>query len=102
MKNTLVKSSIFNMLYNLLNAIFPLISVTYASNILMNTGIGKVDSAQNIAQYFVILAPLGITNYGIREIAKVKNSREQKNIVFSELFLLNFFQPYVLHVFIIF
>lgn len=91
MKNTLVKSSIFNMLYNLLNAIFPLISVTYASNILMNTGIGKVDSAQNIAQYFVILAPLGITNYGIREIAKVKNSREQKNIVFSELFLLNFF-----------
>lgn len=91
MKNTLVKSSIFNMLYNLLNVIFPLISVTYASHILLDTGIGKVDSAQNIAQYFVLLAPLGITNYGIREIAKVRNSREQKNKVFSELFLLNAF-----------
>lgn len=91
MKNTLVKSSVFNMFYNMLNVIFPLISVTYASHILLDTGIGKVDSAQNMAQYFVLLAPLGITNYGIREIAKVRDSREQKNKVFSELFLLNAF-----------
>lgn len=89
MKNTLVKNSVFNILYNLLNAIFPLISVIYASHVLLDTGVGKVDSAQNIAQYFVILAPLGITNYGIREIARTRNDKEQKNKIFSELFLLN-------------
>ncbi len=89
MKNTLVKNSAFNILYNLLNAIFPLISVIYASHVLLDTGVGKVDSAQNIAQYFVILAPLGITNYGIREIARTRNDKEQKDKIFSELFLLN-------------
>lgn len=89
MKNTFVKSSIFNMLYNLLNAIFPLISVMYASHILLDIGIGKVDSAQNIAQYFVLLAPLGIANYGIREIAKIRDDQEQRTQIFSELFFLN-------------
>lgn len=89
MKNTLVKNSIFNALYNVVNTIFPLISVTYASHILMDTGIGKAVSAQNIAQYFVTLAPLGIPNYGIREIAGKRKDKEQKSKIFTELLLLN-------------
>ena len=56
----------------------------------MASGIGKVSYAQNIAQYFIFLAPLGIVNYGIREIAKIRLDKKGTNKLFSELFSLNF------------
>lgn len=89
-EKSLLKNSGYNILYKLLNIVFPLISVTYVSHIIGATGIGNVASAQNIAQYFVVLAALGIPNYGIREISKVKYNGLVKNRLFSELFILNF------------
>ena len=89
MKKSLIKNSIFNVLCSMLNALFPLISTMYASHILLDTGVGKVASAQNIAQYFMILAALGIPNYAIREIAKKRDRAEEIEGLFSELFLIN-------------
>lgn len=83
------KNSLFNIFYNVVNTIFPLLSVSYASHILLDTGIGKVSTAQNIAQYFIMLSAAGIPNYGIREIAKRRKTTEKKNKLFTELFLLN-------------
>ena len=88
-KKSLVKNSIYNVVYRLLNMLFPLATSVYVSHILMASGIGKVSYAQNIVQYFVILAPLGITNYGTREIAKNRLNHELTNHIFSELFLIN-------------
>lgn len=85
----LVKNSIYNVIYKGLNAFFPLITMTYVSRILLSSGVGKVTYAQNIAQYFVTLAALGIPNYGIREIAKRQNNRNEMNHTFTELFSIN-------------
>lgn len=91
MKKTLVKNSIYNILYKGLNIAFPLITVTYVSRVLLASGIGKIAYAQNIVQYFVLLAALGIPNYGIREISKANlQSNEKRDKVFSELFIINF------------
>lgn len=89
MERTLVKNSIFSVLYRLSDMLFPLITVTYVSHIIMADGVGKVSFAQNIAQYFVLLAPLGIVNYGTREIAKIRSERTATNKLFSELFVIN-------------
>ena len=86
---SIVKNSIHNVVYKLLNVLFPLISATYASHIILASGMGKVSSAQNIVTYFVILASLGIPNYGIREISKVHDNESATNRVFSELLLIN-------------
>lgn len=86
---SLLNNSLYNMLYKGLNIIFPLVTVTYVSRILLPAGVGKVSYAQNIAQYFVTLAALGIPNYGIREIAKRRESREETSKTFSELFTIN-------------
>lgn len=88
---SLAKNSIFNVAYQVLNIAFPLITSAYTARILMPSGIGLVAYAQNIAQYFVIIAALGIPNYGIREVARVKSSTKDLNLLFSELFSLNFF-----------
>lgn len=89
-EKSLVLNASFNVLYKILNVIFPLISATYISRILMATGVGKVSYAQNIVSYFTVFAALGIPIYGVREIARVRDRRKLTNQVFSELFIINF------------
>ncbi len=88
-KKSLAVNSIYSMLYKLLNVLFPLITATYAARVLLSDGVGKVAYAQNIVQYFVIVAALGIPNYGIREIAKRQDDQPGTDRVFTELFLIN-------------
>lgn len=84
------KNTIFNVIYNVANIIFPLITSMYVSRILLDEGIGQVAYAQNIASYFVTFAALGIPTYGIREVAKVRNNKIMTNKLFTELFVINF------------
>ena len=86
----LFSNSIYNILYKLLNVIFPLISSIYASRILQPSGIGMVSSAQNIVTYFTLIAALGIPTYGVKEIAKNHDNNIEKNRTFSELISINF------------
>ena len=86
---SLTKNSIYNSIYSFSNVIFPLIMTSYASRVLLPEGIGYVNYAKNIASYFVTFAALGIPNYGLREIAKVKNNKNMMNKLFSELFIVN-------------
>lgn len=90
MKSSLAKNAAFNVLYNVLNVVFPLFSASYLARVLAPEGIGRVSYAQNIVSYFVMFAALGIPGYGTREIARLKNSTDETNKLFSELFLINF------------
>ncbi len=88
-EKSIAKNSIFFLIYNVLNVIFPFVTGIYVARILLPDSIGQVAYAQNIAQYFVILAFLGIPTYGLREISKAKKNKEDLNKVYSELFFLN-------------
>lgn len=89
-EKSLAKNSLFFVLYKFMYVVFPLITSVYVSHVIYATGVGKVASAQNIAQYFVLIASLGIPTYGIREIAKARRNQEELNKKFSELFTINF------------
>lgn len=89
MQKSLFKNSIYNVLYRVLSILFPLITVSYVSNIIFADGVGRVGAVQNKVQYFVIIAALGIPNYGIREISKCKGNSREYSRVFSELFVIN-------------
>lgn len=86
---SLAINSIYSVLYKVVNVLYPLLTATYVARILLADGVGKVAFAQNIVQYFVIIAALGIPNYGIREIAKVRAEESMTNKLFSELILIN-------------
>lgn len=87
MGKSLFANSIYNVLYKMLNVLFPLISTVIVSRALLPEGVGKVSAAQNIVTYFTFAACLGLPNYGTREIAK---NKEDTSKVFTELFALNF------------
>lgn len=87
---SLSKGGIYYLIYNVLNLAFPFITGIYVARKLLPENIGAVAAAQNLAQYFVILAFLGIPTYGLREIAKSRDSKEERSKVFSELYVINF------------
>lgn len=87
--DSLKKNSIYNISYRTLNVLFPLLSATYIARVLKADGVGKVAYAQNIVKYFSTVAALGIPNYGIREIAKVRSDIHNTSIVMSELLWIN-------------
>ena len=89
-EKSLALNALFNSLHRIVNLIFPIVTSIYISHILLADGIGKISIAQNLVQYFVILAPLGIPNYGTREIAKQRDNYYEKNKLFTELLLINF------------
>lgn len=88
-QKSLAKNAFFNIIYKLTNVIFPIITTAYASRVLLPEGVGKVAYAQNLVSYFVLLAALGIPSYGVREIARCRESGTERNQVFSELFFMN-------------
>lgn len=90
MAKSLVKNSIYNIVYKLVTAIYPLLAVTYVSHILMSDNMGIVSYSQNIVSYFVVIAALGIPIYGIRETAIRSKDKEERSQLFWELFAINF------------
>ena len=89
MNKSLKKNSLFYLIYNVLNMLFPFVSSLYVARVLLPESIGEVAYAQNVVSYFSILAFLGIPTYGIKAIAKARNDREEMDAVFSELFIIN-------------
>ena len=72
-------------------AVCPLIIFPYVSRILGDEGVGEVQFVQSIATYFQLFATFGITSYGIREGAKVRDNKEKLGKLVSELFIINCF-----------
>lgn len=60
MQKSLVKNSLYNILYTTINILFPLITSIYSARILLASGVGTVAYSQNIASYFVTFAALGL------------------------------------------
>lgn len=86
---SLAKNSVFNTLCQLTNTLLPFITSMYVSRVLLTDGMGLVAYGKNIASYFVMLAPLGLPLYGVREIARIRENRVMTNQLFTELFIIN-------------
>jgi len=84
------KNYLFSLLLSVANILFPIISFPYVSKTLGPVGIGKVQFITTFASYFALIAALGIPIYGVREIAKHKDSHAQLSKVFSELIIIYF------------
>lgn len=88
-KKSLVKNSIFNMIYKGFTALFPLITTSYISRVLLPAGVGRVGYANTIVAYFVLIASLGIPTYGVKAIAQSGETKEGRSRTFWELFFIN-------------
>lgn len=87
-----MKSLKFNALMNMIltssSVIFPLITVPYISRTLSPAGMGAVSFAQSIITYFSLVAMLGISTYGVRACAQVRDDETELARVIQELLVI--------------
>lgn len=98
--NSLKKNGVFNAIKTLMSVLFPLITFPYASRILGPSGIGKVNFASSIVSYFLMLAMLGISNYGIREAGRYRNDKEKLSKFVKEILSINLISSVIAYTFL--
>lgn len=106
--NKLKKNFIYLSLYKILEILLPMITSPLLSRRLGAEALGIYSYTYSAASIFGIIAQLGVYNYGMREIAKVRDSKEKLNEVYSEILVTHcflgmiIFLIYLFNVFIIF
>lgn len=83
----LQKNILYNIAHQLLAIILPLITIPYLSRTLGVESNGIYSYTYSIVNYFMIFAMLGISNYGNRRIAKVRDNKEKLALEFSSIYL---------------
>lgn len=89
MSQSIKKNFVFNLINTVSALVFPLITFPYASRILMADGIGQVQFFQSIINYVVLLTSIGIPLYGIKEIARARDNKEELSRTTIELVTLS-------------
>lgn len=87
MKN-LKKNYIYNLIYQIVTMISPLITAPYIARILGAENIGKYSYTQSIASYIILLTTLGTTMYAQREIAFNQGNKRKQTKSFIELIMI--------------
>ena len=88
-QKSLKKNAFYSFLKSFLSLVFPIITFPYASRILLPEGIGKVNFANSVISWFVILAGLGITGYAGREASRKRNDEYAIAKLTKEIFIIN-------------
>lgn len=87
-KNSVKKNYIYNLLYQILTIIIPLITTPYLSRVLGAENIGIYSFTISIMTYFILFGSLGVAMYGQREIAYVQNDVKKRSKIFFEIFFM--------------
>lgn len=89
-KKSIARNYLYNLTYQILILILPLITTPYLSRVLGAEGIGIYSYTYTIVTYFVLFGSLGVALYGQREIAYAQENNEQRKKVFLELVIFRF------------
>lgn len=87
-RNSITKNAIFKLILNIFNVIVPVIIGPYVARKLGSSILGDINYSQAIFAYFFIFAGFGIYNYGIREISRVRDDKEEVEKTFTNLFII--------------
>lgn len=80
----------YNIMYQLLILILPLVTAPYIARVLGADGTGTYAYTYSIANYFILFAMLGLNNYGNRSIAIIREDKEELSNTFWNIYALQF------------
>lgn len=87
-KKSIAKNYIYNVAYEILALIIPLVTTPYLSRVLGAEKIGIYSYTISVVTYFILLGSLGTAMYGKREIAFCQNDLNKRSKSFFEILLL--------------
>ena len=86
MDKKILKNYIYNILYQLVKIVLPLILAPYTAKHIGVTPLGSYQYAGSIMNWFILFGILGVNTYGNRQIAKVRDDVKLRNKTFFEIF----------------
>ena len=88
MKKSIAKNYIYNLIYQMLTILLPLVTTPYLSRVLGAENIGIYGYTISIVTYFILFGTLGVSMYGQREIAYKAEDKKSRSIAFWEIIIL--------------
>ncbi len=79
------KNAMYNIAYRVFSVLLPLITAPYLSRAVGPEGVGLYSRAWNISYIFCLIAMLGLNDYGVRAVARVRDDPEELNRTFSSI-----------------
>lgn len=86
--SSLKKNLAYNVAYQILVIILPLITAPYVSRVLGADGLGTYSYIFSIVTYFGLFGMLGIANHGNRSVALVRDNRQKVSEAFSNTYII--------------
>lgn len=80
---------ILNGINTITGILFPVVTFPYVARVLLPEGIGAVNFLNSIIGYIVLLTSLGIPMYAVKEIAKYRDDKTQRDIITLEIIILS-------------
>ena len=89
-RKSITKNYIYNLIYQIMVLILPLITTPYISRVLGAENIGIYSYTLSISTYFILFGSLGIALYGQREIAYNQENKKKYSKILYEIVILRF------------
>lgn len=84
-QKSIKKNYIYNLIYQLIVVVVPIITTPYISRVLNPDGVGAFSFTTAIAGYFALVGNLGIATYGQLRVAALRDDKSEMSKVFFEL-----------------
>lgn len=97
-KKSLTKNYIYNLIYQILTLVLPLITTPYVARVLGATNIGIYSYTYSVLSYFLLFGALGVALYGQREIAYAGEDRVKRKKVFWEVQICRFIAAFIVSI----
>ena len=88
MKKSIAKNYIYNLIYQMLTILLPLVTTPYLSRVLGAEPIGIYGYTISIVTYFILFGSLGVAMYGQREIAYLQQDKKGRSKTFWEIIVI--------------
>lgn len=88
MKKSIAKNYIYNLVYQMLTILLPLVTTPYLSRVLGAEAIGIYGYTISIVTYFILFGTLGVSMYGQREMAYMQQDKKGRSKVFWEIIII--------------
>ena len=85
MTKSIKKNFLYNLSYQILSICLPIITAPYLARVLGVEGVGISSFTLSIVAYFILIANLGISSFGQREIAMYQDDKKKYSKVFWDL-----------------
>ena len=82
-------NAIWNGILSLASILFPIITFPYITRVLGVEVNGAISFSLSVSNYFSLFATLGLSTYGVKACARVKDNRRELSKVVHELLIIS-------------